>query len=81
MGLWRDELRNAVGVGRPYQLMDAAGAALGAYFMIDAWARRREGRAMVNLALGAVMFYVHAARFIEGSKVSACDLCERERAG
>lgn len=61
----QQEARNWLGVPKPFQTIDLLGAALGAYFIYDGmqgWKGRRRYPA-VNLALGAVMVYIHLQRF------------------
>lgn len=62
------ERRNACGVPGRYQTLDAIGAGMGTFFLVDGY--RRLGRAKrdrpwaaATLAIGAVMVYVHVQRF------------------
>lgn len=57
--LLEEELRNWQGTPRPFQLLDFLGVGLGSYFLWDGW-----GRNNLNVALGAVMIYIHAQRFL-----------------
>ena len=62
--LTRVELRQGwLGVPRPYQPFDAIGVAMGAYFIWDAVDTPRD-TAWINIALGAVMIYIHSQRFL-----------------
>ena len=61
--LMQHELKGAwLGMPKAYQPLDAMGVAMGAWFLYDGVAYPRR-TAWVNIALGAVMIYIHSQRF------------------
>lgn len=64
----QQERRNACGVPGQRQVLDAIGAGMGTFFLVDGY-RRLGGRkkerpwAAATLAIGAIMTYVHVQRF------------------
>ncbi len=59
----KHELRGGwLGVPEAYHPFDALGAGMGAWFIYDAVQYPRR-TAWVNIALGAIMIYIHSQRF------------------
>ena len=59
----KHELRGAwLGLPKAYQPLDFIGAAMGSYFIYDA-VRHPRDTAWINIALGAIMIYIHTQRF------------------
>lgn len=57
-----EEARNFLGAPRKYQLIDFLGVGLGSYFIWETLRRPRPE--WVNVALGAIMIYIHSERFV-----------------
>lgn len=68
-GLWEqlreEEIRNWIGTPARYQLLDFLGVGLGSYFLWEGW-----GRNNFNVALGAIMIFIHSQRFLYAPQVT-----------
>mgnify|MGYP001597999382 CR=1 FL=1 len=76
--LWIEEVRNACGHPRKWQLIDATGTAFGAYFIWDAARRLRRGYsgwALAEALLAAGMLYIHTPRLFYARQEFAADYC------
>lgn len=66
-----EELRNAAGAPHRYQLLDFLGVGLGSWFILETL--RRPDPTWANVALGAIMIYIHAQRFLLAPQVTSVE--------
>jgi len=65
--LLTEEMRNACDCPEKFQLLDFLGVLLGLFFVFDAMQRLERGAdnmANAELALGAIMIFIHSRRFL-----------------
>ncbi len=71
--IFRQEIRNHCDCPEKFQLIDALGSGLGAFFFIKNWKelkdRKFNGWNAMGLGLGAIMMYIHTGRFFYAKKV------------
>jgi hypothetical protein len=73
--LTMEESRNACDCPQRWQLIDAIGTIMGAYFAVDSVRRLRggyDGWAVAELSLATTMMFIHSSRFFW----TKSDLCK-----